>query len=180
MKIGLVRHFKVSMKYPSRRKFVTQSEVMEWFEKYDRAEIEKAKTDLMGIRWDKCYSSDLPRASATAKLIYNGPIIETEVLRELRLHPIFKRDVSLPFFLWPIVIRIAWFLNHKSQIKHKLESLKRVEDFITDILSQKLENILIVSHGAIMLYLRKELLKQGFKGPKFKMPQNGLLYVFEN
>ena len=179
MKIGLVRHFRVKMKYPSRRKLISQNEVMDWFRKYDRSEIEEAKTDLQGIHWDKCYSSDLPRAAATARLIYKGPVLETEVLRELKLQPIFKKDVKLPFWLWPVIIRIAWYFNHKSQIKHKLESLERIRRFIDEMLTHKSENILIVSHGAIMRYLRKELLKHGLKGPKFRMPLNGVLYIFD-
>jgi len=179
MRIGLVRHFEVLLKKPPRKKVITQSELIDWLEEYDRAEIEKARTSLQDIDWQRCYSSDLPRAITTAREIYKGEIVATEVLRELQLNPIFKKDVKLPYLLWPVIIRVAWLVNHKSQIKYKLESLKRIKDFIDELLSLHLENILIVSHGAIMIYLRKELKKRGFKGPKFSLPVNGELYVFE-
>jgi hypothetical protein len=38
---------------------------------------------------------------------------------------------------------------------------------------------LIVSHAGMMFYLRKELLRRGFYGPKFGIADNGRLYVFE-
>jgi broad specificity phosphatase PhoE len=180
MKIGLVRHFEVLLKKPPRKKFLTQSEILEWLEEYDRAEIEKARTSLKNVPWQRCYSSDLPRAITTAKEIYKGEIVATEALRELRLNPIFKADVKLPYLIWPLIIRIAWLVNHKSQITYKLESFKRIKNFIDEILSLRLENILIVSHGVIMYYLRKELKKRGFRGPKFSIPVNGELYIFEN
>lgn len=179
MKIGLVRHFKVLKDYPYVVKIVSQSQVLEWFNEYDRADVEESFTHLGGIDWDVCYASDLKRAIKTANSIYKGNIIEKEELREFKLQPIFKRNIHLPFIVWPLLIRLAWYFNHKSQLQHKIESLKKVKDFVDEILSSHLNNVLVVSHAALMMYLRKELLKCGFSGPKFKKAENGRLYVYE-
>jgi probable phosphoglycerate mutase len=85
MKIGLVRHFEVLLKKPPRKKFITQSELLEWMEEYDRAEIDKARTSLQNIMWQRCYSSDLPRAIETATPLakLTGVSLETtDALRE--------------------------------------------------------------------------------------------------
>ena len=90
MKIGLVRHFKVLKDYPYVVKIVSQSQVLEWFNEYDRADVEESFTHLGGIDWDVCYASDLKRAIKTANSIYKGNIIEKEELREFKLQPILK------------------------------------------------------------------------------------------
>jgi len=179
MKIGLIRHFKVLKKYPFGLKLISQSQVLQWFNEYDRAEIEPASADTGGIEWEVCYASDLPRARRTAELIFPGKIIEKEELREIKLSPIYKRDVRLPFLLWPLLIRVAWYINHKSQIALKIESLKKIKRFTEELLTSHWNNILVVSHAALMMYLRRELSRSGFKGPKFRKAQNGRLYLYE-
>ena len=77
-----------------------------------------------------------------------------------------------------IMIRLAWLLNHNSQPESKDDVKKRIEIALDQILGTE-KNILIVGHGGIMLFMRKELLKRGFIGPSFKNPKNGELYVFE-
>ncbi|MFC3885142.1 histidine phosphatase family protein [Bacillus songklensis] len=178
MKIGLVRHFKVKRGYPEKR-FVTQKELFQWLDEYEASDIEVGETSLGSIEWKRCFASDLPRAAKTAETIYDGNIIKMKELREVQIYPLFKRDIKLPFLLYPILIRMAWLLKHKSQLERKADVEKRVKAILDDILSQSDENILIVSHGALMMFMRKELLKRGFKGPKMKTPENGKLYVFE-
>jgi len=88
-------------------------------------------------------------------------------------------NINLPFILWTILGRSAWFFSHKSQSEKHIDTKKRANDFISDILTDDKKNILIVSHGALMWYLRKALLSKGFTGPKFRKAKNGYLYVFE-
>jgi broad specificity phosphatase PhoE len=59
------------------------------------------------------------------------------------------------------------------------DTAKTANAFISDILTDDKKNILIVSHGALMWYLRKALLSKGFSGPQFRKAKNGYLYVFE-
>jgi len=177
VKIGLVRHFKVKRGYPEKR-FLSQKELFQWLEEYEASDIEDNHTDMSNFGWKRCYTSDLPRAEKTAGKIFQGEITSTKELREIPLSPLFKRNIILPTCVWPILVRIAWLADKKSQIESKAAVRKRVDNILNQILSQE-EDVLIVSHGALMIYLRKALIKRGFKGPRFATPENGKVYIFE-
>jgi hypothetical protein len=95
MKIGLVRHFKVQKDLPRGRRF-SASEVEQWFQEYDLAGIEEGNTDLGGIEWSQCFSSNMSRAMHTAEKIYNGTILVKDELREIPV-PRFNTKLKLPF-----------------------------------------------------------------------------------
>jgi hypothetical protein len=48
-----------------------------------------------------------------------------------------------------------------------------------EILAPDRRNTLVVSHAGVMMFLHRELLKQGFAGPRFKVAEHGRLYLFE-
>ncbi|MBM7621150.1 broad specificity phosphatase PhoE [Bacillus tianshenii] len=176
MKVGLIRHFKVTRGYPDNR--VTAEELLKWVEEYDASEVEENDLDLKNIDWKRCYSSDLPRAVKTAEKAFKGDITLLKELREITVAPIFPPNRRLPLKLHLLSIRMAWLFNHKSQPVSKRELQTRISDTLDKILSSK-ENTLIVSHGGVMMLLRKELLRRGFRGPEFKIANNGELYLFE-
>ena len=176
VKIGLVRHYKVKQEYPTGTP-INADELNEWFRTYDEAEIEEGYTDLQGIEWDECFTSDLPRAVKTAEIIYKGPICKMAELQEVP-PPRFTMRVKLPFFAWAILIRSSMFFN--SQTREEIRQAKsRINEVLDHAISQEKENVLIVSHAALMMFMRKELIKRGFKGPMFKHAENGKLYIFE-
>jgi len=179
MKIGLVRHFKVKRGFPE-KKFITGEEYLQWIKEYDASDIEIGEYDLQGIQWKKCFTSNMHRASKTAAHIYDGQVVITDQLREIRAYPISKRKIKLPVIVWIIMVRIAWFFNHKSQLESRQDVDQRINDLLDEILSQDQEDVLLVSHGGLMLFLRKELIRRGFIGPRLNgTPVNGKLYVYE-
>jgi broad specificity phosphatase PhoE len=150
-----------------------------WVKLYDNSDVIENNVELGNIKWDKCFSSDLPRAVKTAKVIFKGEIVENNLLREVLISPIFKSNFKLPYVFWCIGGRIAWFLNHKSQIETKKITKKRVKEFL-DIIEHKTDsNILIVCHGFLMHTLQKELKNRGFRGESVKSPKNGKLYLYK-
>ncbi|MCM2676521.1 histidine phosphatase family protein [Alkalicoccobacillus plakortidis] len=177
MKIGLVRHFKVTRGYPEHR-LISSSDLIRWVKEYDESEVEENSVDLGSVNWKSCYSSDLPRARTTAETIYSGEINETNKLREINLVPPFKASFRLPLFLHLIMIRLAWLFKHSSQPENKYETKKRLDDVIAQAEAEG-KDCLIVSHGGVMDIMRKNLRKRGYKGPYFKVPTNGKLYLFE-
>lgn len=177
MKIGLLRHFKVTLGYPS--KLVTSQELLIWQQEYNESRIEEVQIDHRGQKWSKCYSSDLERAKITASKAYEGNIIFLEDLREMSLYPVIHTEMRLPLWLHVTLIRIAWFLGHKSQKESKKEVITRINSVLDKSIAHG-EDILIVGHGGIMMFMRKELLKRGFSGPKFNRPENAKVYIFEN
>jgi broad specificity phosphatase PhoE len=153
---------------------------MRWFDEFDAAEVEEGTVDLAGIPWDRCYSSDLPRAVKTAESIYPGEIVQLETLREVRPYPVSsRRDFRMPLQLWSILSRLAFALSHPSQLESKAAFGKRIEAACDQILSGGEGNVLVVSHGMVMIQMRRELLSRGFRGPRFGIPMHGVLYLFE-
>ncbi|MBS8264239.1 histidine phosphatase family protein [Mesobacillus boroniphilus] len=176
MKIGLLRHFKVTLGYPS--KFVTSKELLIWQQEYNESRIEEVDIHHQGQKWSRCYSSDLERAKITASRAFEGNITFLEDLREMSLYPVFRAEMRLPLWLHVTLIRIAWFLGHKSQKESKKEVMRRINRVLDEAIAEG-EDILIVGHGGIMMFMRKELLKRGFSGPKFNRPENAKVYIFE-
>jgi broad specificity phosphatase PhoE len=177
MKVGLVRHFKVKRGYPNR--LVNSFELLKWVDEYDASDVEENDIDLYDIEWKKCYSSDLYRAVKTAKKAFDGEIIFLKELREISISPFFQTKLKLPLVLHLLFIRIAWLFNHHSQPDNKKEVNNRINGMLDAILHNE-EDVLIVGHGGVMMFMRKELLKRGFSGPNFgKTPENGKVYIFE-
>jgi broad specificity phosphatase PhoE len=50
---------------------------------------------------------------------------------------------------------------------------------VAEELSAPGADTLVVSHAGVMMFLRRELLRRGFTGPAFRLPENGRLYLFE-
>ena len=177
MKIGLLRHFKVTLGYPS--KLVTSNELLKWQQEYNQSHVEEMEIDHQMQQWSKCYSSDLERAKITASKAFNGEIVFLEDLREMSLYPVFHSEIRLPLWLHISLIRVAWLFGHKSQKESKKEVLRRINRVLDKAINHG-EDVLIVGHGGIMMFMRKELLKRGFSGPKFNRPENAKLYIYEN
>lgn len=176
MKIGLLRHFKVTLGYP--KKLVSSKELLSWQREYNESEIEETEIELFGQNWNMCYSSDLDRARRTAEKAFTGEIIYLEELREMAVYPLIRTNIRLPLGLHIFLIRVAWLFGHKSQKEGKMEVVQRINRVLDKAIAQD-EDILIVGHGGIMIFMRKELIKRGFSGPKFNRPENAKLYIFE-
>jgi broad specificity phosphatase PhoE len=176
VKVGLIRHFKVTRGYPN--KLVAGDELMKWVKEYDGSSVEETDIELHDIEWKRCFSSDLSRAKTTAEKAFHGKIIYTEDLREMAIIPLFRESIRLPLFLHLLMVRVAWLFNHPSQPESKKEVLERINKTLDNILESD-EDVLIVGHGGIMIFMRKALRKRGFKGPNFRRPENAKLYIFE-
>lgn len=175
MRIGLVRHFKVNCPH---KKWMTSEEFRQWSEKYEHSKVIKRPVEMCGIEWDVCYSSDLPRAVATAEEVYSGHIMLDKLLREVDNAPFIHTDrFRLPFEVWHICGRLAWLFKSKSQPESIRETKKRIHAFMDKIDWTK-ENILIVFHGFMLFNFQRELRRRGFSGKQIKKVRNGILYVF--
>ncbi|MDQ0228528.1 histidine phosphatase family protein [Metabacillus niabensis] len=177
MKIGLVRHLKVKKEKPTQ--FMTEGELFQWVQEYDGAEIEDYREHIEEVEWVQCYSSDMKRAVKTASYLFQGEVKQIKELREIPIYPFHLRNVKMPFVLWMFLFRFAWLMNHKTQKEAKAAVKCRVRKVIDQIESENEGETLIVSHGALMIYLNKELIKRGFIGPKLTRAKNGVLYLYE-
>ena len=176
-RIGLVRHFEVSLGFP--RGWVTARELHEWRAAYEVADIRHRPVALGNHGWARCYCSDARRARETAQAIFPGPVTPLEILREVTVQEYPTGSLRMPLTGWRLLTRLAWALNHRSQREAKQLLLGNVKAVVREHLESPTEPILLVSHGGIMWFLRRELIRLGYRGPKFSLAENGRLYVFE-
>ena len=178
MYIGLVRHFKVDC---NAQAFMTSDDFEKWVIEYDNSDIIENKFETKNIKWDKCFSSDLPRAIKTSETIFKGEIIKTQLLREVPLSPIYKTNLKLPHRFWCIVARMAWSFQHKSQAETKKDTQKRINEFLHSLDKELDNNMLIVCHAFFMIILERELKRRGFRRQNISIsiPKNGTLYLYK-
>ncbi len=176
MRIGLVRHFKVNHEYPKKR-LLSKSDVINWFADYDSTEnLQYSTVDLNGINWKRCYTSTLIRTINTAKHIYSGEIVSVPQLKELSILNSLSNRIKLPFLIWGLIVRIKSFSSNKGVDAFE----KDIITFIDRLIADNETDTLIVSHWFVMRVLRKELIKRGFVGDKFKSNEYGALYVYQS
>jgi broad specificity phosphatase PhoE len=176
MRLGLIRHFPVTEPWP--RGWLTSGELQEWRVRYDAAEPLVGPIDVRAVAWQRCFSSDLKRACVTAQTAYAGTITQTSLLREADVPALPTANLRLPVWGWRMLLRFAWFTGHKSQRAARDEFHQRITA-IADLLEQESADTLVVSHAGVMFFLRKELLRRGFTGPKFGLAAHARLYVFD-
>ncbi|SDE29421.1 Histidine phosphatase superfamily (branch 1) [Paenibacillus sp. UNCCL117] len=179
MRIGLVRHYKVKHEFPTHG-ILSPQELKAWFEAYDASDVELETTELRGMVWARCYASSMERAVKSARHLFAGPIEVTERLREVP-YPDFGKisQRRLPFLLWAVLVRLCWYAAPRVYPESRADVRRRAASMLDDILAGDEENVLIVSHAALMMELRRELLRRGYSGPRFGTAANGKLYVFE-
>lgn len=175
MKIGLIRHFKVKLKYP-RKLLLSYDEVYNWYIEYNRADVEIKNVDLSGGNWKKCFASPLHRAQVTVNSVYNGDVTVIEALKELDVLPVLKGTRRKPFLIWGLMLKIH--STRKNYITEKFEA--GLSAFMDEILAGDKCDTLLFCHGFVMTYLQQELRKKGFKGSGFLIPAYGKVYVYEN
>lgn len=175
MRIGLLRHFKVNCPH---KKMMTSKEFREWSHKYEVSKVTKKKVEMYGVEWDICYVSDMPRAITTAKEVYSGNLKIDRLLREVDNAPFIHTErLRLPFEVWHVCGRLAWFFKSKSQPETIKGTKERIARFL-DRIDWSKENILIVFHGFMIYNFQKELRKRGFEGEKLRIVKNGVLYQY--
>ncbi len=176
MKIGLIRHFPVEQAMPSG--WMTASELHKWREDYELANVRHIDPDLGGVEWARCIASTVRRASLTAKTIFPGEVMETDGLREAEFAEFRTGALCLPVLIWYFIFRLSWITGHRSQRVLRDDFMKRVRT-VADELEGATANTLVVSHGGVMAFLRAELLRRGFTGPKFRLAAHARVYVYE-
>ncbi len=178
MRLGLARHFQIPHK---KFAWMNGNAFSDWSQWYDVTDVNARDVPKAGSEWDACYSSDLPRAIFTAHWLYQGPIQQSALLREVPYANFLPRNMKFPLFMWQASSRVGWFLDLKRQAENRGQTLKRIEEFLAFLLSRhgSNESILIVSHGFYMQFLEKELVRRGFSGKVPMRPRGGIIYPFE-
>ena len=129
--------------------------------------------------WTRCYCSDSRRAVVTAAALFPAGALPTPLLREAGFCEFQTGRLRLPCWVWRGMLRITWMTGHRSQRTTRDEFLKRVV-VVADLIESEQSDILLISHAGMMAYLRCELLRRGFTGPRYRIAEHGKLYVFQH
>ena len=157
---------------------MTAAELHAWRKRYDTAEAHPTGVTLDSTGWPRCYSSDMTRAYATAQTLYSGEIVQTPLLREADIAEFQTGQLRLPVSLWRWVLRFTWMTGHRSQRAARDDFRSRVQA-VADLAESSEGDVLLFSHAGLLAYLRAELVRRGFRGPKFRIAEHARLYVFE-
>ncbi|CAH1190490.1 hypothetical protein PAECIP111892_00212 [Paenibacillus auburnensis] len=178
MRMGLVRHFKVE--HIPVRGWITGEQFNRWVAEYDAASIRLTPFTDHTEHWDYCISSDLPRAVHTARHIYSGDIALSEQLREIGVAAVKLSGLKLPAACWMVIGRLLWLAGHPSQPESRRETTQRIISVLDKLEAEPQgKNVLIITHGAFMKQLERELRRRSYSGQRMKHPRNGQLYVYE-
>ena len=170
--IYFLRHFKVK---DSSKSWLNSDEFDNWVKDYDTFELEYSHV-ILPRNIDKIYVSSQNRAIKSADFL-NLDYEINDLLVEVPIKSFINTKFKLPKWLWLFVGRVAWFLNFK-QNETKKETNKRVEYFIQNL--DMTGNILIISHGFLMMLLVKKLKKIGYTGNISSKMSNGKVYILKN
>ena len=175
MKIGLLRHYKVNHSFPW---FCDSDKYNMEYLKYDRANVSFNNNNLSVKDYTVCYSSKKKRAIETARHLFGDQIRITDRLIEVPIKALFNTRIKIPFLLWNIINRFAWFINSKRLPETRTTTRQRAARFLQEICRRENGNVLVVTHAFFILTLQSELQRLGFKGERIISPRNGKLYEF--
>jgi broad specificity phosphatase PhoE len=177
MRIGLMRHFPVELRFPSGWR--TAADLKDWLRHYDASPVLPGRAELGNRTWNRCICSDLERAAVTARTVFPGPIEPTHLLREPGFEPFQTGGLRLPVPIWIWIVRLSWWTGHSSQRACRDDFRRRVLA-MADRLESETGNTLVVSHAGMMANLSAELRRRGFAGPRLRMARHAVLYVYEH
>ena len=113
-------------------------------------EAYEVKEKLKDIKFDKIYSSPLQRAYMTAKIIRDKNIIVDDRIIE-------RSNGELEGRLKSEILELPDF-NDPNETRYNIETItdfrKRIKDFLDDITNSNDENVLVVTHAGVGIYMR--------------------------
>jgi len=144
-----------------------------WVKSYNHAYVDKRskpiKSSSKPFNQHYVISSDLKRAVQSAQLYMNKvPEQQWPVLREMHI-PRYKLPFQLRAYTWLLITRFLWMLGISKGMSSNVESFKsakfRAKQAADELdkLAKNQENIIVFGHGLSNRYIRKELVRLGWK-----------------
>ena len=160
MRAIIIRHGEVDFQWS---KWSTSGQFNKDCKMYDEAPILSQLSDVPQINYQNIYTSSLQRSRETAnKKKKKKDFISTKLLDEVPLCASVTTNKKLPLIFWNVSGRLQWFFNIYSQKECKKETIYRAEQFI-EMIIQKDNNCIIVTHGFFMHTLLSQMKKQAFQ-----------------
>lgn len=160
MRVIVIRHGKVDFQW---KKWSTSEQFNKDCQMYDESPIFPLLSDVIRINYEDIYISNLQRSRDTAKQLFGErDFIPTKLLDEVPLCAGVISNKKLPLIFWNISARLQWFFNIHSQKECREETVYRAEQFI-EMIAEKKNDCIIITHGFFMHTLLSQMKKHAFK-----------------
>ncbi|MFC6998663.1 histidine phosphatase family protein [Rufibacter roseus] len=166
--IYLIRHAKPII---DKSGFFSKAQAQQYLKDYHLAEVEEIlerDEHLPAGKVRKVLTSTLPRAKATAKMLFGNDVelVEDEMFREFENRiwglPIGK----FPLAWWQVTSRVLWMLGlNQKEIESFIQAKTRAAQ-AAHHLAQEAEKeriAVLVAHGFLNQFIKRSLRKQGWK-----------------
>lgn len=157
MKLLLIRHGKVDMKW---KRYCSSVEYDEACRQYDEADIIPIDTPLETGDYERIYTSSQKRAIRTAEQLFpsapESMVTHTHLLDEVPLKSFTETNRNLPRCVYDAFGRFQWMVG-KHQEESRIETVKRADELI-ELLEKDNKNAILVTHGFFMNVLIRRLM----------------------
>jgi broad specificity phosphatase PhoE len=170
MEIILARHGRPTL---NRNGWVSPCQLADWILAYDLGSVfvEEIPAQIRGEveKSSLMVSSPLPRCVQSAEaLAPSRRISSEELLREAGLPYAMWRFPRFPPSVWTVLFRGAWFLgysaNSESLVAAKIRA-RRAANKLMEV-AREHQSVFVMGHGIMTALIAKELVLQGWEGPK--------------
>jgi len=121
---------------------------------------------IKGEKYVVC--SHLVRSVDSAKALGCFEVHVSDSLFSETAIPYFSSgSIHLPISVWIVVLRLMWIFGFSRNGESMINARKRAKQAATKLveLAEEHQNVLLVGHGFINLFIAKELRKIGWHGP---------------
>ena len=169
MKITIIRHAEVDMKW---QEYYTSKTFDQACWAYDKSKIKPVENIKKDIFIEKVYISELSRTYETACELFSCKEFDmTELLNEVPLRSFKDTQKSYPLKTWNVCGRLQWFFNIKRQQEGRRKTTKRAKKAVA-MIERKGKDCYVVTHGFFMITLIKVLRRNGYRIEREK--KNGI------
>lgn len=159
VKITIVRHGKVNMKWPKK---CSSDEFDMACTQYDRSGLE----DIDSIPFEKhvgrIYVSKLSRSVDTAKSLFpNNEYYEMPEIGEVPLKSFRNTKKRLPLWIWNVCGRVQWYIGSERQSEKRKDTIERANKVI-DLCESVNGDCVLVTHGFFMKTMTRALKNRGY------------------
>jgi broad specificity phosphatase PhoE len=166
MEIILIRHGKPTSAHNLK---INAVGFAKWVKNYNSSDIPDNSRPVERIHGDintyYIVSSNLKRAIHSAE-IYTGksPDRTLRILREMEI-PRYKLPFQLKAWTWVYLNRALWMIGLKGSFESYKQARQRAQNAADELilLAKEKNKVIIFGHGYINLYIRKYLVKEGWR-----------------
>jgi broad specificity phosphatase PhoE len=171
MKIILARHGKPNLEHWA---WISPGQMKDWIDTYNQADVllSEIPTDTMEVTTSSSLivCSTLRRCLQSAeRLDPSRTFLSESVFCEADLPYPLWRFPKLPLSIWGVVLRLAWFCGFSANAESFAEATIRAREATERLIALAKENcsVILVGHGIMTMLIAKQLLAQGWVGPKY-------------